>query len=173
MKVRGMTILMAAAAATFLARAAVRRAGFLSLLTGILFAHITVRTDNNKAGGHAVYSVRVPNESETASTRRIEVQIPKALEASRYEPKSGWEIALAGGMLSAEGGAIGPGQFTEFRFQALNPKQTGTLKFTAIQTYDDGELVHWTGAPGSEAPAPFVEIVEAVSGGPKEHTHPH
>lgn len=121
-------------------------------------AHVTVSTDNPEPGGFAVYTVRVPNESDSASTVRVEVQIPEGLEASRYQPLSGWTMSLEDGVYVAEGGAIAPGEFQEFRFQARNPEEAQALAFPAIQTYDDGETVQWTGEEGSETPASVVAI---------------
>lgn len=34
------------------------------------------------------------------------------------------------------------------------------LTFKALQTYDDGEVVRWIGAPDSEKPAPRVSVTE-------------
>lgn len=129
------------------------------ILVGLpAFGHVTVQVDNPEPEGFAVYTVRVPNESDTASTTRVEVRIPDGLEASRYQPKPGWTMSIEDGVLTIEGGPIGPGQFDEFRFQARNPDASGPISFAAIQTYDDGEVVNWTGEPDSESPASVVEI---------------
>jgi uncharacterized protein YcnI len=142
----------------------------LGILAGVMllalpaFGHVTVRTDNAEPGGFAVYTVRVPNESDTGSTIRIEVQLPDGLEASRYQPKPGWNMTIANGVLLIEGGAIAPGQFEEFRFQARNPEAPGAIAFPAVQTYDDGEVVNWTGEPESDTPASVVEIASPASG---------
>src|SRR5687768_16299026 len=128
------------------------------------FGHVTVRSDNPEPGGFAVYTVRVPNESETGSTIRIEVQIPDGLEASRYQPTPGWTMSIENGVLLIEGGTIAPGQFEEFRFQARNPEEPGAISFPAVQTYDDGEVVNWMGEPESETPASVVEIATAATG---------
>ena len=143
-----------------------RRGLFIVLATASLLvalalpaaAHVTVSTDDPAPEAFAVYTVRVPNESDTAATTRVEVQLPDGLEASRYEPVPGWDISLADGLLTAEGGQIAPGQFMDFRFQARNPAQPGELAFPAVQTYSDGEVVSWTGAPGSDSPAGVVRI---------------
>lgn len=122
------------------------------------WAHVTVSTDNPEPGGFAVYTVRVPSESESASTVSIEVQIPDGLDASRYQPRPGWSLRIEDGVFTIDGGAIGPGEFDEFRFQARNPENGGDLSFAAIQTYDDGEVASWTGEPGSDHPASVVQI---------------
>jgi uncharacterized protein YcnI len=137
----------------------------LMILALPALGHVTVRSDNPEPGGFAVYTVRVPNESETGSTIRIEVQMPEGLEASRYQPVPGWDMSIENGVLLIEGGTIGPGQFEEFRFQARNPEQPGDISFPAVQTYDDGEVVNWSGAPESEAPASVVEIAATTTGG--------
>ena len=67
-------------------------------------------------------------------------------------------MGIEDGVLTIEGGAIAPEQFEEFRFQARNPDASGPISFAAIQTYDDGEVVNWTGEPGSDSPASVVEI---------------
>lgn len=137
---------------------------WLMLAASPTFAHVTVSTDNPEPGGFAVYTVRVPNESETASTIRIEVEIPAGLEASRYEPNGDWSMSLSEGAFVIEGGAIAPGEFGEFRFQARNPEDGGDLSFAAIQMYDDGEVVNWTGEPESDQPASVVAIRVAEEG---------
>lgn len=133
-------------------------AAAVGLLALPAFAHVTVAADNTEPGGFAVYTVRVPNESETGTTTRIEIQIPEGLDASRYQPKPDWTMTIEGGVLTIEGGTIAPGEFEEFRFQARNPEEAGPLTFPAIQTYDDGEVVNWTGEPGTDTPAGVVEI---------------
>lgn len=128
-------------------------------------AHVTVSTDNPEPGGFAVYTVRVPNESDTASTVRIEVQMPEGLSASRYQPRGDWDLAFEGDRLIIEGGEIGPGQFEDFRFQARNPEETSELSFPAVQEYDDGESVAWAGEPESDTPASVVAIGAAEDDG--------
>ncbi len=137
----------------------------LWLLASPAFAHVTIRSDVTAAGGFAVYTVRVPNESETASTVQIEVQMPEGFVAGRYQPKPGWTQTIADGVLTIEGGEIAPGQFEEFRFQARNPEESGSLTFPALQTYDDGEVAEWIGEPDADMPAPVVEIGAAEGDG--------
>lgn len=139
-------------------------AAALTLVGLPALGHVTVQVDNPQPEGFAVYTVRVPNESDTGSTTRVEVRIPEGLEASRYQPKPGWTMSIDDGLLTIEGGAIAPGQFEEFRFQARNPDASGPISFAAIQTYDDGEVVNWTGEPGSDSPASVVEIGAGADG---------
>jgi uncharacterized protein YcnI len=139
--------------------------GAVAVLAAPALAHVTVRTDNPAADGFAVYTVRVPNERDDSGTTTVEVQIPDGLDASRYEPIPGWDIAIAEGVLTATGGVIEPGQFLDIRFQARNPAEPTQLSFAAIQTYESGEVVEWTGGEDSDTPASVVEIVAAAADG--------
>ncbi|WP_108666986.1 YcnI family protein [Euzebya rosea] len=130
-------------------------------LTGPALAHVTVRTDNPTANGYGVYTVRVPTERDDASTTTIEVQIPEGLTVHSYEPVPGWEIEIGETVITISGGAIEPGQFQDFRFSARNPEEATALRFAAIQTYDSGEVVEWTGGEGADKPASMVELVAA------------
>ncbi len=64
---------------------------------------------------------------------------------------------------------IESGQFQEFSFSARNPEEAGELAFQAIQTYEDGEEVRWTGALDSDTPASVVEIEAASEEGGAHH----
>jgi uncharacterized protein YcnI len=48
--------------------------------------------------------------------------------------------------------------FTEFSFLAGTPEKPGELQFKALQTYADGTVVRWIGAPDSENPAAVVKV---------------
>ena len=134
----------------------------LSVLALPASAHVTLRTDNPSADGYAVYTVRIPNESDEVGTTTVEVQIPEELAASRYEPIPGWDIVVADGVLTLSGSVIEPGQFLDVRFQGKNPSEPMVLTFPSLQTYEDGEVVEWTGAPDSDRPAPTVETVAST-----------
>jgi periplasmic copper chaperone A len=59
-----------------------------------------------------------------------------------------------------KGGIIEPDQFEEFAISVRVPEGTpgDQLVFKAIQTYQHGEKVRWTGAPDSDTPAPRVTL---------------
>jgi Domain of unkown function (DUF1775) len=60
-----------------------------------------------------------------------------------------------------KGGIIRPDQFEEFPLSARVPDGNAgdDLVFRAFQTYRGGEKVSWTGAPGSDTPAPRVKLL--------------
>lgn len=154
------------------------RRAFLSALAGALVAalaapaaaHVTVQPTEAIAGSFSRFVVRVPNEKPDADTTKVVVKLPPLAFVS-FEPKDGWkrkaktvqldepieafgqEITESVGKVTWKGGRIGPGEFLEFGFSAKMPDGEETLTFEALQTYSDGEVVEWTGAPDSETPA--------------------
>lgn len=88
--------------------------------------------------------------------------MPNGLEAASLQPKPGWVIQLTNGVLTISGGSIRPGQFDEFSFSARNPAAAADLAFPAIETYDDGTVLNWTGQPNDTEPAPVVRIARAT-----------
>lgn len=136
----------------------------LSLMAAPAWAHVTLRVDNPAPEAFAKYTVRVPNESDEASTTKVEVRLPDGFAEARVQPLPGWDISIDGTTLTIEGGEIGPGEFQEFSFSAQNPAAEGDVEFPAIQTYDDGEVVRWVGAADSDQPAPVVTVVGEAGG---------
>jgi uncharacterized protein YcnI len=140
-------------------------------------AHVTVQPNEAVQGSFSRFVVRVPNEKPDEGTIKIEVRLP-ALAFVSFEPKEGWERKettgkfdepieafgeeLTEGITSVvwSGGRIGPGEFLEFGFSAKMPDEETTLTFEALQTYEGGEVVKWTGAPDSDAPAALVKTYD-------------
>lgn len=151
-------------------------------------AHVTLQPSEAAAGDFTVLDVRVPNETDDAATTKVDVQFPPGFVFASYQPVAGWSVQVRMEKLAkpitshgeeiteqvaqmtwtAEGGKAGiqPGQFLDFPISVQIPGEAGeTLTFKALQTYDDGEVVRWIGAPDSEEPAPQV----AVTQGGEEH----
>lgn len=150
-------------------------------------AHVTVNPKSVSAGTFQVLGVRVPNERDDASTTKVELRLPHGFTFLSYEPQPGWSVKLLQRKLdrpievfgepvdrefakvvfrgSRSGlGKIRPGQFREFRLSTLVPGKAGdVLTFPALQTYGDGQVVRWTGAPDADHPAPQVTLTEAAS----------
>ena len=113
--------------------------------------------------------------------RRSSSVCPKGLFFVSFQPKPGWKrtvttekldppVELFGEMqtervatVTWEGGKIAPGEFDEFGMSVKVPDAPGqTLAFPANQTYSNGDVVRWIGAPDSETPASRITL------GPKE-----
>ncbi len=150
-------------------------------------AHVTLQPEEATAGDFTVLDVRVPNERDDASTAKVDVQLPPGFPFASYQPVPGWSVKVRMEKLTkpltshgekiteqvsqmtwtADGSASGiqPGQFQDFPISVQIPDEPGsTLTFKALQTYDDGEVVRWIGAPESDEPAPQVAVTEGSEG---------
>jgi uncharacterized protein YcnI len=151
------------------------------------FAHVTAQPGEAEQGGYTVINMRVPNESDTAGTIKLEITLPAEhpITGVRTTPVPGWTATMVKAPLAqplevhgrtiteavrtvtwtaTPGTRIGPGEFVEFPL-SLGPLPTDTdlLVIPAVQTYDDGEVVAWdqppTDGPESERPAPMVRLI--------------
>jgi len=145
-------------------------------------AHVTVNPKQVPAGAFTRLDVRVPNERDSAATIKVVVQMPPGVVGASYEPVPGWRttvtkkqlskpietpdgpITEAVGTISWTGtgrgeGRIGPGQFRDFPISIQIPGKPGdVLTFKALQTYSNGEVVRWIGAPDADEPAAQVKV---------------
>jgi uncharacterized protein YcnI len=160
---------------------------------GVASAHVTVSSTDASPGGYGTVVFSVPDESDTASTTRVQIQIPDRtpLASVSVQPVPGWQITttphtLAQPLkdddgttidqvvsvidLTATGGGIAPGQFQQFAL-SVGPFPDGarTFTFNAVQTYSDGTQTSWIdptipGQPEPEHPAPVLQLTSSSSG---------
>ncbi|WP_026874447.1 YcnI family protein [Jiangella gansuensis] len=178
------------------ARASLTAAGAIAaglLLTATASAHVTIRPDIDTAGSYSKITVRVPNESDTAGTTQVRLDLPAdtPFASVRVQPRQGWtaevtrtqfpepvevgdrvlEEAVTSVTWTAEPGVrIGPDEFDEFAISVGPLPDPGTYYLPATQTYDDGEVVAWAEEPAEdgaepERPAPVLTVVAAPEGG--------
>lgn len=154
-------------------------------------AHVTVSPKEAQPGSYARVAFRVPNESDTASTTKVEVFLPEdaPLASVSTQPVPGWTVQvtkrkldqpldLHGSQISevvsqitwtaGEGAAIKPGEFQEFPVSMGRlPDNVDHLVFKAIQTYSDGAVVRWIEEPKEgaelEHPAPVLQLAAATT----------
>lgn len=143
--------------------------------------HVTVNPTEVPADSFSRFAIRVPTERPNASTTKVTVQLPQGLFFVGFQPKPGWkrtvtmekldppatvfgeEVTERVATVTWEGGTIAPGEFDEFGMSVKVPDAPGqTLVFPATQTYSNGEVVRWIGAPDADEPAARVTL------GPKE-----
>lgn len=141
-------------------------------------AHVTLNPSEVPADSFSRFAVRVPTERGNPTTS-VTVQLPDGLDFVSFQPKPGWMRSVKMVKLAQpreafgetvteriasvtwKGGSIGPGEFDEFGMSAHVPNKPGTeLVFPAVQTYSNGEVVRWIGAPDADEPAPRVKLVE-------------
>lgn len=177
-----------------LKRAAVVAGAALALTLAVAApaaAHVSVSSANAAQGGYAKVTFRVPNESDDASTTKLEINLPikEAPVASvSLRPVPGWtavtEKAKLDKPLDAHGAqitegiskitwtatgdaAIKPGQFQEFDVSLGPLPQVDQMVFKALQTYSDGNVVRWIDEPVAgteepESPAPVLKLAAAT-----------
>jgi periplasmic copper chaperone A len=155
-------------------------------------AHVTVSPEEATQGEWARLAFRVPNESDTAATTKLEVVLPEDAPVASVStmPVAGWTVATEKRKLSTPldvegsqiseavskitwtatgGAAIKPGQFQEFPVSLGPLPKVDRMVFKALQTYSDGNVVRWIEEPpangGEEpaSPAPVLRLVAATA----------
>jgi len=157
-------------------------------------AHVTVNPQEAEKGGIARLAFRVPNESDTASTVKVEVVLPESAPVGSVStmPVAGWTVAVEkrkvdppvdvnGTQVSevvskitwtaAAGGGVKPGEFAEFPVSMGPLPDTDRLVLKALQTYSDNAVSRWIeepqpGGEEPENPAPVLTLVAASSEAP-------
>lgn len=146
---------------------------------GTAFAHVTVQPAEVPQGSYQVFTVLVPTEKPSA-TIAVKIAIPDGVNISRFEPKPGWTYEIErngdGKIVSVTWKATGPGlaetEFGEFKMQGKVADDATELVWKAYQTYADGEVVEWTGAPDADGPRPAsVTRVTPAASGADGHGH--
>jgi uncharacterized protein YcnI len=153
-------------------------------------AHVTVSPYAAKPGSYTMITFKVPNESATATTDSVEIDIPAAtpFASISYVPVAGWDVSLVTETLPApvklDGGELKravtkviwtaqPGRgLTNGQLQLLSLEvgpvpDTGKIVMPVIQTYSDGTISRWDKPdPNSEEPAPVLYVTETPVASP-------
>jgi uncharacterized protein YcnI len=155
---------------------------------GAALAHVTVNPNAATQGGYARIAFRVPDESDTLSTTRLEVSLPtdQPIASVLVMPVPGWSATVTTAKLAnpittddgdqvteavsqitwvpdAPASAVKPGQFQEFPVSLGPLPKVDQVVFKALQTYSDGSVVRWIDVPGAgqaepEHPAPVLKL---------------
>lgn len=151
-------------------------------------AHISLHPNTIPAGAFATLDVRVPGEQEGAHVTKVDVQFPAGFTGVDYENVAGWSTKVIETKLATpitEGGETintvvsqilwswtGPlgrvnnNQFINFPLSLAIPgKAAGqALEFKTVQTYSNGQVVHWI-EPSLTAEHPSPRINVTAKGG--------
>jgi uncharacterized protein YcnI len=154
-------------------------------------AHVTARGDSTAPGSFSQVTFRVPNESDTAGTVKLAVELPQATPFAfvSVKPLPGWTVKAEEAPLPSpvevegatitkavrtitwtadKGTQIAPGEYQDFSISAGPLPEAGALAMPATQTYSDGKVVAWdepTPASGEEPehPAPTLTVTAATT----------
>jgi periplasmic copper chaperone A len=166
-------------------------AGLVAVGGGTASAHVSVASSDASPGGYGKLTFRVPNESDTASTVSLRIQIPPeaAMASLRVQPVAGWTATPTTAELAepleahgqeistyvsvvefraADGGGIRPGEFQEFALSGGPFPDAESLTFPTVQGYSDGSEAAWieptvAGQAEPEDPAPVLTLVAAAT----------
>lgn len=171
--------------------------GMAALLVGVAaapaLAHVTVNSTNAKQGGFGTIAIRVPTESDTASTTGVKVQFPTnaPIANASIKPLPGWSykvtttkpatplknddgeevtevVSVVDWTADSASSAIKPGEYQEFELSVGPLPKVDSLEFKTIQTYSDGSQVAWieeqkAGAEEPAHPAPVLKLLPATT----------
>jgi uncharacterized protein YcnI len=180
---------------TTIAVAATLGAGMLLAVGTPLMASAHVSLDENtaEAGAYTLLTFKVPNESETAKTEKIELHIPTdtPFASVSYVPTPGWDTELVTETLAApvtvgeseitdavtsvvwtpqeSDGGIADGELQLFTISVGPVPDVDTVNLTVDQTYTDGTVVEWNGEGDEPAPVLYVNEEPATD----EHAATH
>jgi periplasmic copper chaperone A len=149
-------------------------------------AHISLHPNTIPGGAFATLDVRVPGEQEKAYVTKVDMQLPSGFTGVDYSNVPGWNAKVIETKLATpikQGGEtinsevsqivwtwVGPlgkvenGQFINFPLSISMPEDVAgkALLFPTVQTYSNGQVVHWIETPlTAEHPAPRVNMTAA------------
>jgi periplasmic copper chaperone A len=154
-------------------------------------AHVTINPQEATQGSYGRFAFRVPNESDDASTTKLEVTLPvdAPVASVSTQPVPGWTAVVERAALAkpieahgtqiteavskitwtaAGGGGVKPGEFQEFPISLGPLPEVDVMVFKALQTYSDGTVARWIeepvdGKPAEQDPAPVLRLAAAAS----------
>ncbi|MGE7649882.1 YcnI family protein [Peribacillus frigoritolerans] len=152
----------------------------LFIFSGSAYAHVTVKPSSSAPEAWETYTIKVPVEKETDTTK-VTLKVPEGVTFESYQPVPGWKVTTEGDKdghvktvtWAATDKGIATGQFQQFSFVAQNPKEETKVAWDAFQYYEDGEIVEWSGEEGSDLPHSVTEITVApkADSEPADHGH--
>lgn len=163
-------------------------------------AHVHVEASTTTPGRYTQLTFRVPTESETASTTKLEITLPSDTPFASVSAKqlAGWDVKVIEAKLPTPitsdgatltkaartvtwtahaGQGIAPGRFQTFDLLVGPLPESGTVTLPAVQTYSDATIVAWdqpTPPDGDEPEHPAPSITVSASATRSDgHTDDH
>jgi uncharacterized protein YcnI len=146
-------------------------------------AHISLHPNTIPAGAFATLDVRVPGEQEGAYVKEVDVLFPPAFTGVDYENVPGWKTKVIETKLAtpikSDGetidtevsqivwtwtgplGQVNNNQFINFPLSLAIPEDDAgqALEFKTVQTYSNGQVVHWIDPSlTAEHPSPRINV---------------
>jgi uncharacterized protein YcnI len=151
-------------------------------------AHISIHPNTVPAGAFATLDVRVPGEQQGAHVTKVDVLFPAGFTDVDYEAVPGWSVDVVERKLAtplhSDGetieseiaqlvwtwagplGEVSDGQFIQLPLSVAIPSDAAgkALEFRTVQSYSDGQVVHWID-PSLDAEHPSPRINVTAKGG--------
>jgi uncharacterized protein YcnI len=148
-------------------------------------AHVEVTPNTAAAGTYADITFRVPTESASATTTKVEVDIPATTPFANvsYFAVPGWDTELVTETLpkavtvkkatlteavtkviwtAQPGSEITRDELRQFTLSVGPVPDTGKILLNVMQTYSNGSIVKWTGTgENAERPSPALYVNDA------------
>lgn len=146
-------------------------------------AHISLHPNTIPAGAFATIDVRVPGEQQGAHVSKVDVLLPAGFTDVAYESVPGWstkaierklatpihddretidtEVAQIVWTWNGPLGRVDDGQFIQLPLSVSIPSQDSgnALEFRTVQSYSNGEVVHWIDPSlDAEHPSPRIDV---------------
>lgn len=151
-------------------------------------AHVTIGTNQADPGTYPLVDFKVPTESATATTVKIDITLPTDTPFGEvvYVPVPGWDAELVKEKLDTPiqtddgsvteavthviwtaqpGHEITAEQYGVFPVLLGGVPDTGSVTMPVAQTYSDGSVVEWADAPDGDNPAPVLYVNDAPPSG--------
>jgi len=145
-------------------------------------AHVTLTSNTAEAGSYTLLTFKVPNESATATTDKVEVHLPTdtPFASVSYVPTPGWDTQLVTTTLpspvkvgeseitdavtsvvftASDGVGVADGQLQLFTISVGPVPDVDSVPLTVSQTYTDDSVVEWADTSAdAEEPAPVLYV---------------
>lgn len=146
-------------------------------------AHVSVHPNTVPEGAFATLNIRVPGEEENAYAYKVATLFPAGFTDVSIQNVPDWTAKvvtkkLAKPIQTDDGpvteevsqviwtgnksvdGRLDNGTFMQFPLSIAMPEHIAgkSLAFKTLESYSNGKVIHWIGAPNAEFPAPTVNI---------------
>jgi hypothetical protein len=128
-------------------------------------AHSVVLPFSSRPADLQLYTLVVPTEADSPTTE-VALKVPEGIDFLLVKDAPGWKVKIERRDDRIDVirwiGSAPPNFFAEFGLIARNPILEGDLPWKITQTYGNGEVSRWIGAPGSEFPASVTTLSETA-----------
>ena len=133
----------------------------VTLVSGVVDAHVTVLPRQSQAGATERYTVRVPTEGQVTTTS-VDLEVPPGVTVTEVVPGPAYtfDVRREGDRIVAITWKqeIPPRASGQFVFVARNP-ESGPIAWKARQRFADGTSADWVGVEGDRRPASVTTLV--------------